>query len=132
MLKNNKYTYVLSGVKLGVFLVFIAVFIFSCRRNDTIEGCSTQISFNAQVQPIIQQNCASPNCHGYGGAAPFNLITYQQIDSAVLNANLLLSIKHQTPYPMPRINPFLPEATQLPDSVIQLIECWINQGRQNN
>jgi hypothetical protein len=43
-----------------------------------------------------------------------------------------MAIRHQTPVPMPRYDPFLPQAYKLSDSVIQIIECWINQGRPNN
>jgi hypothetical protein len=90
------------------------------------------ISFSAQVQPILNQNCNTMGCHGFNNEAPFQLITHQQVDSAVVFGNLLLSIKHQTPTPMPRIDPLIPDAYMLPDSIIQIIECWINQGRQNN
>lgn len=90
------------------------------------------VSFASQVQPIINQNCNVSGCHGDMNEAPFPLMTFQQIDSAVVYCNLLMSIKHQTPTPMPRIDPLLPDAGMLPDSVIKIIECWINQGRQNN
>jgi len=111
-----------------------SVLFLSCKPDpiSPVDCPSGLVSFSAQVQPIINQNCNTSGCHGYINEAPFQLLTHQQVDSAVIYGNLLLSIKHQSPVPMPRIDPLLPDAYQLPDSIIQIIECWINQGRQNN
>lgn len=103
-----------------------------CHKHDDLGGCSARISFQTQVLPIIELNCATAACHTYGGLAPFPLHTHREIDSAAIHANLLLSIQHQTPNPMPRYDPYLPQAFKLSDSLIQIIECWINQGRPNN
>ncbi|MFN6013482.1 MAG: hypothetical protein ACK47F_02185 [Flavobacteriales bacterium] len=106
----------------------------SCKPDNVtpVDCPSGIVSFSAQVQPIINQNCNVSGCHGFLNEAPFQLMTHQQVDSAVIYTNLLLSIKHQSPVTMPRIDPLLPDAYMMSDSVIQIIECWINQGRQNN
>lgn len=116
------------------FFICILFLSFSCKKGNisNVDCPSGIVSFSAQVQPLINQNCNTSGCHGYINEAPFQLLTHQQIDSATNYCNLLLSIKHQTPIPMPRIDPLLPDAYQLSDSIIQIIECWINQGRQNN
>jgi hypothetical protein len=114
------------------FIITISILLFSSCKPTNIEGCPDIPSFSSQVQPIIINNCATASCHGFNGFAPFTLITYEQIDSLAMTGLLLLSVKHQTPKPMPRTNPFLPDATRLPDSLIQIIECWVNQGRPNN
>ena len=116
------------------FLTIVLLTICSCKPDpiSPIDCPNGIISFTSQVQPIINQNCNVSGCHGFMNEAPFTLMTYQQIDSAVVYSNLLLSIKHQTFTPMPRIDPLLPDAIMLPDSIIKIIECWINQGRQNN
>lgn len=110
------------------------LFLYSCKPDNVtpVDCPSGIVSFSSQVQPIINQNCNTSGCHGYINEAPFQLLTHQQIDSAAVYCNLLLSLKHQTPLPMPRIDPLLPDAYMLPDSIIQIIECWMNQGRQNN
>jgi hypothetical protein len=110
------------------------LFLYSCKPDNVtpVDCPSGIVSFSSQVQPIINQNCNTSGCHGYINEAPFQLLTHQQIDSAAIYCNLLLSLKHQTPLPMPRIDPLLPDAYMLPDSIIQIIECWMNQGRQNN
>jgi hypothetical protein len=114
------------------FIITISILLFSSCKPINLEGCPDIPSFSSQVQPIIINNCATASCHGFNGFAPFTLITYEQIDSLAMTGLLLLSVKHQTPKPMPRTNPFLPDATRLPDSLIQIIECWVNQGRPNN
>ncbi len=121
----------MKEIWLFIFIIFLT---FSCKEENitNIDCPSGIVSFSTQVQPLINQNCNISGCHGYMNEAPFQLLTHQQIDSATIYCNLLLSIKHQTPFPMPRIDPMLPDALMLPDSVIQIMECWINQGRQNN
>lgn len=106
----------------------------SCGKDpvSNVDCPSGLVSFSAQVQPIINQNCNVSGCHGFMNEAPFQLLTHQQVDSAVIYGNLLFAIKHQSPLPMPRIDPLLPDAYKMPDSLINIIECWINQGRQNN
>ena len=121
----------MKEIALFIFIIFLTL---SCEKGNisNIDCPNGIISFSAQVQPLINQNCNNSGCHGYMNEAPFQLLTHQQIDSATIYCNLLLSIKHQTPTPMPRIDPLLPDAYMLSDSIIQIIECWINQGRQNN
>lgn len=120
--------------KLYCILLTGILFLYSCKPDNVtpVDCPSGIVSFSSQVQPIINQNCNTSGCHGYINEAPFQLLTHQQIDSAAVYCNLLLSLKHQTPLPMPRIDPLLPDAYMLPDSIIQIIECWMNQGRQNN
>lgn len=114
--------------------VFGMLSLAACKDEEItqVDCPSGVVSFSAQVQPILNQNCNTMGCHGFNNGAPFQLMTHQQVDSAVVFGNLLLSIKHQTPTPMPRLDPLIPDAYMLPDSIIQIIECWINQGRQNN
>jgi hypothetical protein len=126
---KNKTFWILS-----MFFVLLSYFIFSCKKNrqKDNENCVGMISFAANVSPIIQNHCLNSGCHGFDNGNTFQLLTHQQVDSAVIFHNLLPSIKHQTPFPMPRIDPLVPDAIKLPDSVIAVVECWVNQGRQNN
>lgn len=116
------------------FMVIVLMMFFTSCEKEVMGECNIEglVSYGVQVQPIIQQTCAVTGCHGFFNEAPFQLLTHQQVDSAVIFGNLLFSIKHQSPYPMPRIDPLLPEAYKMSDSLITIIECWINQGRKNN
>lgn len=116
-------------------VALFSLFLFSCRKDKAIapESCTLRtISFAADVQPIISTNCAIDGCHGTNPNAPFTLLNYGQIDTAVRFNNLLRAIKHEGPVPMPRITPLQPQARKLPDSTIRVIECWIAQGALNN
>lgn len=121
-----------KNIYILIFGLSVAMFLFQACEPENMGDCVLQPSFQAQVYPIILNNCATADCHGFGGLAPFMLTNFQEIESAAINTSLLFAIRHQTPNPMPRINPFLPDAILLPDSLLQIIECWIYQGRPNN
>jgi hypothetical protein len=114
-----------------ILLLLSIILTWGCKA-DIFSDCQINPSFQTQVLPIIEMHCSTPICHGFGGFAPFQLLTHFEIDSAVVNTDFLLTLRHQTPYPMPRIDPFLPDAIRLPDSLIQIITCWVEQGRPNN
>ena len=96
--------------------VFGMLSLAACKDEEItqVDCPSGVVSFSAQVQPILNQNCNTMGCHGFNNGAPFQLMTHQQVDSAVVFGNLLLSIKHQTPTPMPRLDPLIPDAYMLP------------------
>jgi hypothetical protein len=123
-------------LRLSVFYALLGiVFFVSCKKDKAIspESCSLhQVSFSLEVQPIINANCAISGCHGTSPNAPFTMLNYGQIDTAVRFYNLLRAIKHEGPNPMPRISAFSAAATKLPDSSIRKISCWIEQGHLNN
>lgn len=121
--------------KIFVFIALLSIGFTACRKDKAVspESCSLRTySFSADVQPIIQANCAINACHGTNANAPFTLLSYGQVDTAVRFHNLLRAIKHEGNTPMPRIDPFQPAANKLPDSLIHIISCWVEQGRLNN
>jgi hypothetical protein len=48
------------------------------------------------------------------------------------DGRLVKAIKHEGPFPMPRIDAMQPAADKLADSLIHTIECWVLQGFPNN
>lgn len=83
---------------------------------------SLSVKFATDITPIIQVNCAITGCHD-GTSAPGNFTTYAGIKAKVDDGKLrsrVLTIKD-----MPPVGP-------LPDSSLQKIECWINDGAPNN
>ena len=84
------------------------------------------VTFNKQIAPIIYQNCAS--CHRPGEAAPFSLLSYQD----VAKKGKIIAAVTQSRY-MP---PWKPEVTSYPfrddrrlsDGDIALIQEWVKQG----
>ena len=125
-----------NNLSIRLALFFFALFLIqACLKEKAIspESCGAELfSFQSDIQPIIETECALSNCHGENPYAPFQLLSYNQVDSAVRFYNLLRAIRHEGPNPMPRINPLLPEARKLPDSTLRKISCWIEQGILNN
>lgn len=131
-LSLNKYV----PFNLSIFCFLACVFMcFSCKKElRKVENlsCDRNISFANDVMPIIELSCNNFACHSSGSASAISLSNHSEISGAVFKNNLLESVKHQTLNPMPRMDPFLPDAYKLNDSIINILECWVNQGALNN
>lgn len=113
-------------MKVLLFFLFGTAALFSCTREKVTpidQQCNTTISFAADVMPILQANCIS--CHDQGNASGgYDLSSYTAVAA---NANAIVgSMKANAYQLMPLGGP------ALPDSTIQKITCWINQGKQDN
>src|SRR5688572_1202432 len=78
-----------------------------------------QVSYAQHIAPVMAENCVS--CHGPSFAG-YDLSTYQGVKNKVDNGsfrNRVLIIKD------------MPGYCQLPDSVIQNISCWLDNGAPN-
>lgn len=124
-------------MKQTVNLIFLILLSFYSCTNDKYpmpvktkinkELCdSLSISFKSDVQPILQNN-GCVGCHSSSFASGgISLENYSDFDSDVLD-KLTGSINHDDGYSaMPQGN------DKLADSLIVKIECWINNGAQNN
>ena len=90
--------------------------------NVTVEFTPSNISYSAEVDPIIQANCAIPNCHDGSNAA---LPNWMDLVTVQANAvNIKTRTKDGTMPPAGR--PDLQEAE------IQAIACWVDEGAQDN
>jgi len=85
------------------------------------------LSFSADVQPIIQQNCIN-GCHSNVALqGSVSLEGYDKVILSVNNGKLLSSIKHDgNASNMPK------NGNKLAACLIQQIEIWIAEGAQNN
>jgi hypothetical protein len=103
-----------------------SIALFSCTREKVTPlaaQCNDTISFSNDVMPIIQANCI--NCHDQGNASGgFDFSSYTSISA---NANAILNSMKANGYQLMPIG-----GPALPDSTIQKISCWINQGKQDN
>jgi hypothetical protein len=111
-----------------LFITICSLFLASsCTKEKTpfaqIPTCNGTVSFANDVLPLIQQQCTG--CHDAGNASGgYNLSDYTSISS---HANAVLGSMRNSGYQlMPQGGP------ALPDSTIQLIECWIYQGKLDN
>ena len=94
---------------------------------------TTPVSFSADLIPIFNESCATPNCHVNGGAPP-NLMAsdaYDQltqlgyVDTSNAEESILYKLMTSTSNPMP------PNGL-LPAEEIAYVLAWIEQGAQNN
>jgi hypothetical protein len=90
-------------------------------------GCNTtSVSFSADIQPVIQNNCVG--CHS--GGAPsggIKLVTYADVKQVVNNGKLFGAVSWQQGF----VNmPF--GGDQLPQCTIDQIEAWIADGALEN
>ncbi|WP_205509512.1 hypothetical protein [Longitalea arenae] len=78
-------------------------------------------SFAAVVNPIIETNCAIPDCHAPGSSnGPGALTSYAQIK------NVAGEIKSAV------VSRFMPKDRTLTESQIKAIRCWVDAGAPNN
>jgi hypothetical protein len=115
-------------MKRVLFISICSLFLAtSCTKEKTpfaqTPTCNGTVSFANDVLPVIQQNCTG--CHDVGNAAGgYNLSDHASIAA---HANAVLGSMRNSGYQlMPQGGP------ALPDSTIQLIECWIYQGKLDN
>ncbi len=123
MFKNNSFV-ILSAI---VFVV--------------TTGCSRDISFKNEIEPILNKNCLS--CHATGGPgyekSGFRVDSYEDlmkgtkfgaviIPNSSLTSSLVMLIEHKAD---PSIN--MPHGrAPLPQKDIEQIKQWIDQGARNN
>jgi hypothetical protein len=84
------------------------------------------VTFNQEIAPIIYRNCAV--CHRPGEAAPFDLLSYQDV---VKKAKLIAKVTGSRVMPPwkaePASFPYTDER-RLTSDQIDLIQSWVNQG----
>lgn len=83
-----------------------------------------EISYKADILPILEPNCASSGCHNDKSRKHnFSVLQLEEVKKAATNSKLLGTIKHEKGYPkMPMFKPKLKEED------IQKIECWVKNG----
>lgn len=109
-----------------VAVIFLAATL-SCSK-DKVGGylpypeviCSDTISFNDDILPLIENNCTG--CHNNQ-----NGYTFTNHSNISTNYGAIIgSMKGNGYQQMPKGSP------ALQDSLIQKIQCWVNQGMKNN
>lgn len=119
--------------KLIFCFIIILTLIVSCSKSSDSTGgnnnggssssCSgVPNKFAADVNPIIQSNCATnATCHGAGSSnGPGPLLSYTQIFDARVNIKAAVSTG------------IMPKSGSLSTAQKSSIICWIDSGAQNN
>lgn len=109
-------------------LVAFTFFVFLSCKKEKVGGnidpnCVDTVGFSATVLDIITTNCTG--CHNVGNTTGYTFTNHTNISnnaSAILNSMRGQGGFQQMPDGLPA----------LPDSVIQKVSCWIDQGKLNN
>lgn len=113
-----------------LFIASAICLLMSCKQDKIVpfiveEECPDQISFSQDVQPLINTNCSTSGCHAAGFNSP-TLLTHADVDA---NATSILARMQKDPTDS-QLMPF--GGPKLADSLIQKINCWIDQGKLDN
>ena len=102
----------------------------SCSYNDFENDCPTAfecdtllVSFELDIEPIINQNCFS--CHS--GSAPSGnvlLENYTQVSDSIYKIIEVISLEENS-------SNLMPPGGKLPNCSIEQIEQWIEDGMPN-
>src|ERR1700730_3602998 len=98
----------------------------SVRSSDASAGPASAVTFSEDIARIIFTHCA--DCHRTGGAAPFSLLTYEEIRPWARQIAAVTQRRSMPPWaPEPEYGDFA-GARRLNDQEISLIQQWVNAG----
>ena len=110
-----------------LYIISICAFVMSCTNaseDDLIDSTPLPdlVTYVDDVKSIIDNNCI--NCHSDPpvNGAPIPLVTYEQVEHAVLNHNLIGRISGSSGPLMPQGGP------KLPQNLIDIITQWQADG----
>ena len=116
-----------------IYISVLIITLTSCLKDkalepvDTSGSCSDTVSFSNEIQPlIINQSCNVSGCHD--PATGMDGYIFDNHTQVADNADIILQVINHEPgvTPMPYTQP------KLADSLIQLFDCWVQQGKPNN
>jgi hypothetical protein len=113
-------------LKIGFILfVVLGLAMSSCSKDNTSKyalnaNCTDTVSYSQDIVPILENNCNG--CHN-SGAGGYSFTDHTE---TAANASAILNSLYGTTQLMPLGGP------ALPDSLIEKVQCWINQGKLNN
>ena len=112
----------LGKVQLSVIIMLLAISysaIVSCKNTPSY-------TYSKNVAPIIYENCTP--CHRSGGAAPFSLTNYQQVNR---KKNTIIDVTQSglmPPWPADREYSHFVGERFLTETQKQLLKDWVSQG----
>lgn len=107
-------------------LLISCVCFAACKHKEIIPNVALQpcsASYNTDIKPLVNNKCAISNCHGSNGLA--NLSDYTILKARADNGNVKKYV--YTLQMMPPSN-----ATQLTDDEKSKLQCWLDDGAQQN
>ena len=126
IITSKTLTTMVNYVKTTLLIVF-GIFLISCSSTEiaeaiiVVEPDAEAITYNKDVQSIINNSCATTACHGSATPpAGLSLNTFAQVESAVENRGLVARMNNSAD-PMP-------QAGMLSQSLRSVIDQWVADG----
>jgi len=85
-----------------------------------------QVTFSETIAPIVYQNCVT--CHRPGEAAPFSLITYEDVQKRGPMIAAVTKSRYMPPWHAAEGHGEFRDERRLTESQIQAINDWVSQG----
>ena len=123
------------------FYIIIHLIFTSCTADRLEEMppstfCDTlQVSYNLQVNDIIDTNCAFSGCHVTGSAAPGNYATYNSMTPFLTDREFkrfVIDFRNNPDLGMPPNWPTNPGPKDLTEAELEIISCWVENGYPEN
>lgn len=121
----------LNAVLIAIFLILVSNMLFSCRSEPVIPA-DPEISFGAQIKPLLAGKCSASGCHGINNPR-FALVTYDNVSAYIVPKDVHASKLYDaiTRFSGDTRMPPKP-APQLDNEQLKIIYLWIMQGAKNN
>jgi hypothetical protein len=112
--------------KIIIFSILLAGSLFTSCNSNTYDEISfvANPTYVANVGPIIKSSCSG--CHSGGSRFP-NLETYAEVKEAISNGDLICRIDD----PSVCFGKIMPESGRMPQTTIDMIKLWRDQGFVN-
>jgi len=89
-------------------------------------SAADKITFTENIAPIVYQNCAT--CHRPGEAAPFSLITYEDVKKRAALIATVTQMRYMPPWHAAHGFGEFADERKLTDAQIATIAGWVRQG----
>ena len=112
----------------SLLIIFCGVLVFlACKKDQVpVTACADNVSFSAEIAPLINQNCSTSGCHDAATAASgYDLSNHLSIKA---NADIILSVMNHSS----GVSPMPQGQSKLADSLIAKFECWKANGSLDN
>ena len=84
------------------------------------------VTFNAHIAPIVNQRCAS--CHRPGQAAPFSLLSYEDVAKRAQLIQAVTQTRYMPPWHAEPGHGSFKDERRMLDAEIELIAKWVDAG----
>ena len=111
-----------------MLIITLVCLVFSSCTNDSESDLMEPdspitLTYEANIKPIMGNNCLGCHRSPPVNGAPFSLDTYERVKDQTENGNLLGAMNRQTGEPAA-----MPPTGRLPQATIDLIAQWADEG----